>query len=82
MLRPYSHSWLYLDSKYEDNSFYTQLQQMDSFTYIAPTEAPADAEKGGSGGSSYCVVARTTTVETPAEMEKGGSGGNAYCVVA
>ncbi|KIM39454.1 hypothetical protein M413DRAFT_446958 [Hebeloma cylindrosporum] len=55
---------------------------MDSFTYITPTEAPADTEKGGSGGNAYCVVARTTPVENPADMEKGGSGGNAYCVVA
>ena len=56
--------------------------QMDSFTYITPTEVPADNEGGGSGGNAYCVVAQSTPVETPTNMEGGGSGGNPYCVVA
>jgi hypothetical protein len=63
------------------NSFYTK-PQMDSFTYITPTEVPADNEGGGSGGNSYCVVAQSTPIETPTNMEGGGSGGNSYCVVA
>ena len=54
---------------------------MDSFTYIVPTEVPADNNGGGSGGNAYCVVAQTTTVDAPTNMN-GGSGGNAYCVVA
>ena len=56
--------------------------QMDSFSYITPTEVPADNEGGGSGGNAYCVVAQSTPVEIPSNMEGGGSGGNSYCVVA
>jgi len=56
--------------------------QMDSFTYITPTEVPADNDDGGSGGNAYCVVAQSTPVEIPSNMEGGGSGGNSYCVVA
>jgi len=55
---------------------------MDSFSYITPTEVPADNEGGGSGGNAYCVVAQSTPVEIPSNMEGGGSGGNSYCVVA
>ena len=55
---------------------------MDSFTYIVPTEVPADNDGGGSGGNAYCVVAHTTTVDAPTNMETGGSGGYSYCVVA
>ena len=57
--------------------------QMDSFTYINPTEVPSDNETGGSGGNSYCVVAQSAPVENPTNMEGGGGGtGIAYCVVA
>jgi hypothetical protein len=55
---------------------------MDFFTYITPTEVPADRDGGGSGGNAYCVVAHTTAIDTPTNMDGGGSGGNAYCVVA
>ena len=56
---------------------------MDSFTYITPTEVPADNEGGGGSGIAYCVVAQSTPVETPTNMEGGGGGtGIAYCVVA
>ena len=56
--------------------------QMDSFTYIDPTQVPTNSDGGGSGGNAYCVVAHTITVDTPTNMEGGGSGGNAYCVIA
>lgn len=51
---------------------------MDSFTYIVPTEIPADNEKGG----SYCAVAHTTTIDVPTNTESGGSSGIAYCIIA
>jgi len=65
------------------NSFYIVTAQMDSFTYIAPTqEIPINNDDGGSGGNAYSVVAHTTNIDTPTNMDDGGSGGNAYCVVA
>jgi hypothetical protein len=64
------------------NSFYIKQTQMDSFSYIIPTDVPSNNDDGGSGGNAYCVVAHTTPVDAPTNMDDGGSGGNAYCVVA
>ena len=64
------------------NSFYIQQPQMDSFTYIALADVPANNDDGGSGGNAYCVVAHSTPVDAPTNMDDGGSGGNAYCIVA
>ena len=55
---------------------------MDSFTYITPTEVPADRDGGGGSGIAYCVVAHTTAIDTPTNMDGGGGSGIAYCVVA
>jgi hypothetical protein len=54
--------------------------EMDSFTYIDPTQVPTIVFGGGSGGNAYCVVAHTNL-----NMDGGGSGGNAApsgCVIA
>lgn len=65
---------------------------MDSFTTLSATikadttgpSIPQDFENGGGGGSgSYCVVAKTASVDDLADQEKGGSGGSgSYCVIA
>ncbi|TFK24394.1 hypothetical protein FA15DRAFT_669625 [Coprinopsis marcescibilis] len=57
---------------------------MDSFIVLPTIDTPTNQETGGgSGSTSYCVIAQRPVVDTPTNFETGGGGGStSYCVIA